>query len=91
MHPPFAYESVFVAARDRSSRHPVHRCRSRWPWNPIGAGDVDGNKGKVLSFKKTATSYHLVTRPMQWACHNVSCDCTFEQTVTLSGALGSGR
>lgn len=50
-----------------------------WPWNPIGAGDVDGNHGQILSFSKTATSWHLVTRPLQWACHNVSCDCTFEQ------------
>jgi hypothetical protein len=50
-----------------------------WPWNPIGAGDVDGNHGQILSFSKTASSWHILTRPLQWACHNVSCDCTFEQ------------
>ena len=44
-----------------------------------GAGDVDGNHGQILSFSKTASSWHIVTRPLQWACHNVSCDCTFEQ------------
>jgi hypothetical protein len=54
-----------------------------WPWNPIGAGDVDGNHGKILSFSKTASSWHILTRPLQWACHNVSCDCTFEQWGTL--------
>ena len=50
-----------------------------WAWNPIGAGDIDGNHGQILSFTKTASSWHIATRPLQWACHNVSCDCTFEQ------------
>lgn len=67
-----------------------------WPWNPIGAGDVDGNHGQILEFSRltpsppepglpfsSAVGYHLLTRPLQWACHNVSCDCTFEQNVTL--------
>ena len=56
-----------------------------WPWNPIGAGDIDGNRGEIVSFQQTATLIHLVTRPLQWACHNVSCECTFEQTVELFG------
>jgi hypothetical protein len=56
-----------------------------WPWNPIGAGDIDGNHGQVLSFNKSSTSWHIVTRPLQWACHNVSCECTFEQTGMLDG------
>lgn len=56
-----------------------------WPWNPIGAGDVDGNHGEVLSFSKNKTGWHILTRPLQWACHNVSCDCTFEQSGTLVG------
>ena len=52
---------------------------------------MDGNKGRVISFAKSkaATSYNLVTRPLQWACHNVSCDCTFEQTVTLNGSAAN--
>ena len=60
-----------------------------WPWNPIGAGDVDGNHGQILSFSKTASSWHIVTRPLQWACHNVSCDCTFEQVRAPNPALSS--
>ena len=56
-----------------------------WPWNPIGAGDIDGNHGEVLSVTSTNTSIHLVTRPLQWACHRVACECTFEQRVTLDG------
>ena len=55
-----------------------------WPWNPIGAGDVDGNHGQILSFTKTVSSWHILTQPLQWACHNVSCDCTFEQWGTLT-------
>ena len=57
-----------------------------WPWNPIGAGDVDGNHGQILSLSNpTTNSVHVVTRPLQWACHNVSCECTFEQLITLDG------
>lgn len=57
-----------------------------WPWNPIGAGDIDGNHGAILSVSQpTPHSLHIVSRPLQWACHNVPCECTFEQTVTLDG------
>lgn len=59
-----------------------------WPWNPIGAGDIDGNHGEILSVKTTNTSIHVVTRPLQWACHNVSCECTFEQTITIDDTPG---
>eukprot|EP01046_Picozoa_sp_COSAG06_P039504 COSAG06_NODE_4679_length_4042_cov_4.646704_2_plen_339_part_00 len=27
-----------------------------WPWNPIGAGDIDGNHGQILSFQRAFTS-----------------------------------
>ena len=71
--------------------HPKGACNKLfmgvdWPWNPIGAGDVDGNHGQILSFSTTsATSLHVLTRPLQWACHNVSCECTFEQDIELIG------
>ena len=67
-----------------------------WPWNPIGAGDVDGNHGEVLSFDKhtdsagRVTGWHIVSRPLQWACHNVSCECTFEQNVTTVDGVPAG-
>lgn len=61
-----------------------------WPWNPIGAGDVDGNHGAVLNLTSTSTTAHLLTRPLQWACHNVACDCTFEQTFSLATPAGTG-
>ena len=49
---------------------------SNWPWNPIGAGDVFGNHGDILDLTSTATSVHLVTRPLQWACKDVACKRT---------------
>lgn len=27
----------------------------------------------------------IVTRPLQWACDNVQCNCQFERTITLDG------
>mmetsp|Transcript_4469 Transcript_4469/g.10850 ORF Transcript_4469/g.10850 Transcript_4469/m.10850 type:complete len:245 (+) Transcript_4469:281-1015(+) len=56
-----------------------------WPWNPIGAGDVDGNHGQILSLEHNDTDLHVVSRPLQWACKNVSCECVFEQTLHLDG------
>ena len=63
-----------------------------WPWNPIGAGDIDGNHGEILALSNpTPNSIHIVTKPLQWACHNVSCECTFEQLITLDGTpAGTG-
>ena len=58
---------------------------SPWPWNPIGAGDNHGNKGKILSLESTNTSFHIITRPLQWPCNNVQCNCTFERFITLNG------
>jgi len=56
-----------------------------WPWNPIGAGDIDGNHGEILGLTHNSTTMEITTRPLQWACHNVSCECTFKQTITLEG------
>ena len=28
---------------------------------------------------------HVVTRPLQWACHDVVCECEFEQLIELDG------
>lgn len=61
-----------------------------WPWNPIGAGDIKGNHGAVLSQSFGKTSGHIVTRPLQWACDNVPCECEFEQQITLGGPANTG-
>ncbi len=56
-----------------------------WPWNPIGAGDIDGDSGKIISVTNSGSWIHIVTQPLQWACKNVACECTFEQNITLDG------
>jgi hypothetical protein len=55
--------------------------------NPIGAGDAFGNSAVILNATKTSpTSMTIVTRPYQWACDDVPCECLFVQTISLSGA-----
>lgn len=57
-----------------------------WPWNPIGAGDQHGNTGHILSVGSVPgrpNSIHIITKPLQWACDNVACDCTFERKIWL--------
>lgn len=59
---------------------------NEWPWNPIGAGDINGNSGKILQIETpTPTSLHTEMQPLQWACDNVACNCTFEQYIKLNG------
>jgi hypothetical protein len=58
-----------------------------WPWNPIGSGDVYLHAAPILNVTINAdnTSAVIWTRPLQWACDDVPCDCTFEQHVYLVG------
>lgn len=51
------------------------------------SGDVDGHSGAVLQLDKndTAKSIYIKTRPLQWACDNVPCACTFEKWIHLDG------
>jgi hypothetical protein len=78
-----------------TAEYPAGACNrlfrgQEWPWNPIGAGDVDGNHGDILNLTHDGTSAHVLTRPLQWACHHVACDCTFEQTFSLHTPAGTG-
>ena len=85
--PPNPYNPSTSAYPDGACDHLF--MNTTWPWNPIGAGDIDGNHGSIISVSHpTNTSIHVVTRPLQWACHNVACDCTFEQTISLDGTPG---
>ena len=56
-----------------------------WPWNPIGAGDVYVHAAPILNVTVSSdnASATVWTRPLQWACDNVPCDCAFEQSITL--------
>ncbi|XP_062515736.1 uncharacterized protein LOC134191172 [Corticium candelabrum] len=69
------------------------RCKSKWrpqgnwPWNPIGAGDVSGNSGEVLDLQKDDETHEIYvkSRPLQWSCQMVPCECTFEKLISLDG------
>ena len=62
-----------------------------WPWNPIGAGDVVGNTGQVLDIQidDNSHSMYVKSKPLQWACNNVSCECTFEKWISLNGTTAT--
>jgi hypothetical protein len=75
--------------------NPGNKCdklfmHQEWPWNPIGAGDVKGNHGKINSWGINATTAHVNTTPLQWACDDVPCECEFDQTITLGGPANTG-
>ena len=59
-----------------------------WPWNPIGSGDVYLHAAPIINvtIAPDNTSAVVWTLPLQWACDNVPCDCTFEQEIQLSGS-----
>ena len=61
-----------------------------WPWNPIGAGDVQGNHGAITTADFNDTTAHIITTPLQWACSNVPCECEFEQKIALGGPANTG-
>ena len=58
-----------------------------WPWNPIDAGDVDGGSSEILQFNCPSYSNNntmsLASRPLQWACHHVPCECKFHKSLQL--------
>ena len=56
-----------------------------WPWNPIGAGDVVGHGGLVerLDADNSSGPIYVKSRPLQWACNNIPCNCTFEKWISF--------
>ena len=54
-------------------------------WNPVGAGDCNGNHGTVLAYTNDGSTIYVKSRPLLWPFDNVPCECTFEQWITLSG------
>ncbi|CAB9510191.1 expressed unknown protein [Seminavis robusta] len=54
-----------------------------WSWNPIGAGDVDGGVSQILNFERSVGQMSILTRPLQWACHGVPCECTFDKHIQV--------
>eukprot|EP01043_Picozoa_sp_COSAG02_P045791 COSAG02_NODE_4223_length_5615_cov_2.992386_8_plen_410_part_00 len=64
--------------------------RDARPWAPIGAGDTDGNRATILSQSRDETTLNLTSRPLQWPCHNVSCECTFEKRMSVGSVRADG-
>eukprot|EP01090_Pellita_catalonica_P005688 TRINITY_DN15926_c0_g1_i1.p1 TRINITY_DN15926_c0_g1~~TRINITY_DN15926_c0_g1_i1.p1 ORF type:complete len:267 (+),score=17.22 TRINITY_DN15926_c0_g1_i1:53-802(+) len=73
-------ESFYSGPRPYNS---CHWSGQPWPWNPIGGGDAFGHSASILSLNKTDTQLRIHTRPLQWACDNVPCECEFKRAITL--------
>ena len=73
------------AAVDRRAEGQFHPNYSPWPWNPITAGDVYGNRGSVIDSQNTSTSMYVKTRPLLWDMPMEQCECVFETWMTLEG------
>jgi hypothetical protein len=55
-------------------------------WNPVGAGDCNGNVSTVLTHTNDGSTIYVKSRPLLWPLDNVPCDCTFEQWISLAGS-----
>jgi hypothetical protein len=54
-------------------------------WNPVGAGDCNGNASSVVTHTNDGTTIYVKSVPLLWAFNAVPCECTFEQWITLAG------
>jgi hypothetical protein len=75
-------QSYYAGPKPFGEPHPAWK---DWPWNPVSAGDVHGNAGKLLDHHNDGKTLYVKARPMQWALKNVPADCTFETWITLDG------
>jgi F5/8 type C domain/Divergent InlB B-repeat domain len=53
-------------------------------WNPVGAGDCNGNVSSVLAYSNDGRTIYVKSRPLLWAFDNAPCECTFEQWISLA-------
>jgi hypothetical protein len=56
-----------------------------WPWNPVEAGDTNGNRSTVLALTNNGATLYTNVIPKQWALNNVDSECTMEKWITLDG------
>lgn len=61
---------------------------SAFPYNPIGAGDVNGFAARILSIATDAanTTAVVTSVPQQWACNNTPAEGILVKTISLVGA-----
>ena len=81
-------QSYYSGPKPYGVAHPAWR---DWAWNPIGTGDVYGNKSKVIANSNDGTTLHVRTIPMQWALNNRPCECTFDTWITLEANVVNVR
>lgn len=70
--------------RTKSGQHPAW---SPWPWNPIQAGDVYGNKSRILDRFNDSKTMYIKTMPLLWDMNGEYAECEFETWVTLIGTV----
>ncbi len=56
---------------------------SPFPWNPIQAGDVYGNRPQMLSYRKSGDTLYTKCIPLHWDMENLSAKATMEQWTVL--------
>lgn len=61
----------------------MHKGWPGWGWNPIQAGDVYGNRPRLLSMERDGDRLRARCVPMQWALDGVPGDCVFETRIRL--------
>jgi len=60
-----------------------HPAWSPWTWNPIGAGDVYGNKPEIVSASNNGATIYIKTIPLLWDMNNEPGECFFETWISL--------
>jgi hypothetical protein len=81
-------QSYYSGPQPYGQSHPAWK---NWPWNPIGTGDVYGNKSRVVAQRNNGKTLYVRTVPLHWALNNVPCECTFETWIELEGNVAKVR
>lgn len=68
-----------------------HRGWPGWGWNPIGSGDVYGNRSQVIEHTNDGQRLYLKAIPLQWALENKPGECTFETWLRVKGSVVEAR
>ncbi len=69
----------------------VHRNWKQLGWNPIQAGDVYGNRSKVVEHRNDGKTLYVRCIPQHWPLKNVPGECQFECWFRLEGNVVHAR
>jgi len=81
-------QSYYSGPRPFGLSHPAF---PDWSWNPIGAGDIYGNRSQVVASSNDGTTVYIRAIPMQWALDGVPGECYFETWIALDGSAANVR